>query len=196
MGVDHLSKIKSVKPKKIKKKQKYILFVGRLNNRKNILTLINAFNSLKNEYLKLVIVGQKSHKFKNFNNLIKQKKLTKKIIMIANSTDSNIKWLYKNALIFCSPSFAEGFGLPPIEAMSQGCNTITSNIPSHKEICGSSTVYFNPKNFLELSNKIKLLINNKKYRTTLIKKGKKRSNLFFWKKTCNKLLSSLEKSFK
>ena len=196
LGVDHLKKIKSIQPKKIKNNLKYVLFVGRFNNRKNILNLVKAFNRLNYNNIKLVLVGKKSHKFDNINSYISQNQFKNKIIIIENASDNNIKWLYKNALIFCSPSYAEGFGLPPIEAMSQACSVIVSNTTAHPEICGSSALYFNPNDSVELSNKINLLIKNKKKRLKLTKMGKKRSKIYLWKQTSSKLLMGIENLLK
>lgn len=192
LGGDHLSKIRAIKPNAKLKKNRYILYVGRLNIRKNIKTLINAFNKLEFKNLKLVIAGGISHKNLDNNFLTEKTNLAKKIIFFEKSTDNNIKWLYKNALLSCAPSFAEGFGLTPVEAMSQGCPVLISNISSHVEICGKAAVYFDPKNENELSDKLNFLINSSKSRIKMRFIGYKTIQKYTWDKFSLKLIKCIE----
>jgi glycosyltransferase involved in cell wall biosynthesis len=182
-SADHLNKIKAKKPKTNFILKNYILYVGRLNDRKNIKILLNSFNKLINKDIKLIIVGNVSHKFNNFEKLIKLNNLKSKIKLIQNASDNNIKWLYKNAEIFCFPSYAEGFGMPPLEAMSQGCPVVLSDIPPHREICGNSALYFNPNDQKELIIQINKLLTNKKIKSKYILRGLNRYKKYNWKKS-------------
>ena len=179
----HLNKIKAIKPKTNFILKNYILYVGRLNDRKNIKILLNSFNNFINKKIKLVIAGNVSHKFNNFEKLIKLNNLKSKIKLIQNASDNNIKWLYKNAEIFCFPSYAEGFGMPPLEAMSQGCPVVLSDIPPHREICGNSALYFNPNDQKELIIQINKLLTNKKIKSKYILRGLNRYKKYNWKKS-------------
>jgi len=98
-------------------------------------------------------------------------------------SNEELKFLYTNASIFIFPSFYEGFGIPPLEAMISGCPCISSNTSSLQEVLGNACEYFDPKNIQDMASKIDNLINNTDRQRYLRKVGSERALLYSWKKS-------------
>jgi glycosyltransferase involved in cell wall biosynthesis len=168
-------------------KYKYILHVGSFDKRKNILTLVKAYKSLKKFDvkfdMKLVLAGKQkvsgssevSNQIKNF---IKKNGLEKDIILTDYLSDSDITGLYSNAIIYVFPSSDEGFGIPLLECFSNGLPIICSDIPIFREIGSNNIFYFELENVDQLSSVMFKLINSKSEKDILIKKGRKRLKNF------------------
>ena len=180
--------------------EKYILYVGRICPMKNIVSLLKAFNQLKDKIPhKLVICGEgkeylekavKSGELKNFEYENDQ------VVVLGYVSDQQIYNLYKNAALFIFPSFAEGFGLPPLESMKLGCPVIASNAESLPEVCGDAAYYINPSDVTQMAQGIYRILTNKKVRNTMIRKGYKRADLFSWQKSALAHLTLFDESLK
>jgi glycosyltransferase involved in cell wall biosynthesis len=120
----------------------YILTVSSLQPRKNISLLINCFNKLGQKDLKLIIAGSGNRKI--FSNPRLKGSSNPDIIFTGYVSDEELTGLYKNAKLFVYPSLYEGFGFPPLEALSCGCPALISNTSSLPEICGTAADYFDP----------------------------------------------------
>jgi len=168
----------------------YILYVGTLQPRKNILTLIKAFEKFKNFYpeFKLIIAGKKGWLYDKIFRLVTDLGLEGDVYFTDYVTDNQLVFLYKNAFCFVLPSFYEGFGIPLLEAMSFDCPVISSFYSSLPEIGADACLYFDPNNVFDLVEKLKLLKENKKLRKELTKKGKTRIKEFSWKKCADQTL--------
>lgn len=142
------------------KNKKYILSVATLNKRKNIPMLIEAFNKLKPEDIKLVLVGKASSEKFNCTN--------ENIIFTGYIGDEELKVLYKNALLYVFPSVYEGFGIPIIDAQSFGIPVLCSDISVFHEIGGDSVEYFTQENLIQ---KLQYTLEQPKYRENLINCG-------------------------
>ena len=117
----------------------FVLAVSSLDPRKNFNRLIEAFSGISN--CKLYIVGARHHVFtKQDNNSCGQDN----IYYLGRVTDEELASLYNQAVCFIFPSLYEGFGLPPLEAMSCGCPVLASDIPVIREVCGEAVLYFDP----------------------------------------------------
>lgn len=163
--------------------EKYILSVSTISPRKNIDGLIKAFNNIKNSIPhKLVIVGKNGWLYKDVFELVDKLSLNERVIFTGGVNDDELKRLYKNATLFVYPSFYEGFGLPPLEAMSYGIPCIVSNVTSIPEVVGESGIYIDPNSIEEMSNTILNTINNKIDLNDKINKGLKRILDFSWNK--------------
>ncbi len=175
------------------KPKTYILYVGTLQPRKNIDTLIQAFQTFKksNSEFKLVLVGKKGWLYEHIFKLVEELKLEKDIIFTGYTSDTELINLYKNAFCFVLPSFYEGFGIPLLEAMSLSAPVISSYTSSLPEIGGEAALYFDPKNALELAEKLEELKENQRLRKELIKKGKERVKKFSWDKCGEQTLQVL-----
>ena len=156
-------------------KERYILFVGSLNPRKNFIRLIKAFQIMSFEHdIELKIVGNFSDIFMLSDDekaLICEAKKSSKITFLEDIDNKKLVKLYQKAIIFVFPSIYEGFGLPPLEAMSCGTPVIVSNIASLPEACGDAALYVDPYNIDDISDKMKLLLEDEKLQTNLISKG-------------------------
>jgi len=163
----------------------YILYVGRMNKMKNIYGIVKSFiiasRSMK---MDLVIVGDsKILLLKLLNELNCSEEVRKRIIFLENVGENEKYSLMKNALLFIYPTYYEGFGLPPLEAMQSGCPVITSNNSTLPEVCGDAAYYVNPDNESEIAEGIVEILSNDRLRKHLIQNGLERAQKFSWEKT-------------
>lgn len=171
-----------LKIKNLKFIEKYVLFVGTIQPRKNLETLIDAFDKFvkANVDFKLIIVGKKGWLYEDIFKKVRSLKLEEEVIFTDHVTDEKLVWYYQNAFCFVLPSLYEGFGIPVLEAMSYGCPTIISMTSSLPEVGGDASLYFDPKSSEDLMEKIITLQKNKELRKELVIKGKKRVKDFSW----------------
>ena len=176
--------------------KKYILFVGTLEPRKNLVKLIKAFSILP-EYLKsdylLVICGRKGWFFEEIFETVKELKLEEKVVFTGYIPDEDIPLLMNGAEIFVYPSLYEGFGLPPLEAMACGTPVISSKVSSLPEVIGDAGILINPNDVEELSNAILRVLINNELRAQLSEKGLKQASKFSWKRTTSKIVEVYNK---
>lgn len=170
---------------------KYVLFVGTIQPRKNIEKLIESFSTLKSPNLQLVIVGRKGWMFEEILNAPKKYGVEEKVKFIHDATDEDLPLFYKNAEMFVLPSLYEGFGLPILEAMQEGCPVITSNVSSLPEAGGDAALYVDPEDASDIAEKMQSLLKDEKMRDELIKKGYQQVKKFSWEKSAKKTLSIL-----
>ncbi|MFA5777029.1 MAG: glycosyltransferase family 1 protein [Parcubacteria group bacterium] len=132
-----------------KKNTRYLLFIGRLEERKNVVGIVEAFEILKEKYHishKLILAGGKGYGFKKIKSEIQDTKYKSDIILKGFVRNEEKYELIRNADVFLFPSFYEGFGLPILEAQSVGTPVVTSNISSMPEIvCHSERLAKNPR---------------------------------------------------
>ena len=173
----------------------YLLYVGTLQPRKNVAKLIEAFSILKKEHadLKLYIVGKKGWLYDEIFARVTQLQLQDDVIFSGYVTNAEKNALYKHAQAYVLPSLYEGFGNPPLEAMSAGCPVIVSNNSSLPEICSDACVYFDPNDTMDMVKKIGEVLSNKELRTSLKAKGEQRVKEFSWEKCASKTLEVLKK---
>jgi len=164
---------------KVKLKEKYsidfpyILYVGNILPHKNLAGLILAFNILQEKYkdYKLIIIAKRDKNFFTLSNLIKKLNLEKKIIFFDFVFDNDLVLFYNFSNIFVFPSFYEGFGLPPLEAISCGATVACSYIEPLKEILNNSVIYFDPYSFKDIAEKIDLVLSDDKLMIDLRKRA-------------------------
>ena len=171
--------------------ENYILYLGRLNIRKNIQNLLRAIPNV-NKKVSLVIVGKEDHKTFDWNKIVKELKIKDRVFKLGYVESKDIGRIYKEASIFCFPSFAEGFGLPPLEAMHYNIPVVVSDKTSLPEVCGEAALYVDPNNPDDIAKKINYLIDNPKIRTELIEKGKEKVKQYSWVKASKEILSILK----
>lgn len=167
----------------------YLLNVGDVNYNKNSEGLVTAFSLLadKFKYLDLVLVGKgfvdQSPQLRELKSIIRNFNLEKRVHLLANVSLQDLIIIYNLADIYVQPSFAEGFGLPILEAMSCGCPVIASDIESHLEILPDEALIFNPNNIKDLVNKVEKLLTSEEFKNTLINSGLIQAKKFTWKTT-------------
>ena len=180
-------------------KGSYILFVGTVQPRKNLVRLIEAFSRIKRDSsssaegdIQLVIVGKKGWLYEEIYEAPKKFGVEDKIKFLNYVPDEDLPVLYKNAHVFVLPSLYEGFGLPVLEAMAQGCPVVISNTSSLPEVGGDAAVYIDPENVESIVEGIEKVLGDTKYRQSLIKKGREQVKKFSWEKTARETLKVLE----
>jgi glycosyltransferase involved in cell wall biosynthesis len=154
---------------------KYILFLGTIEPKKNIRRLIEAYISLNSE-IPLVIAGKKGWLWED--ELLPADKFKNKILFLNYLPSEDMSYLYSGALFFIFPSLYEGFGLPPLEAMSFGCPVITSRIASLPEVCGDAALYVDPYSVEDIKNKMQTMLDEPDLRSRLAALGQKRAEAF------------------
>lgn len=182
---------------KYKIKQPYLLYIGRLESKKNIIGLLNGFRQYcqnnPQSQLKLVLAGKRSPDFSQVNNLLSDPILVERCLELGWTSETVLPSLLRQAQAFVFPSWYEGFGLPVLEAMASGTPVLSSNAGSLPEIGGEAALYFDPADAGDLAAKIKLIIEDNGLRQQLIETGLKRAADFNWTKTAQATLNILEK---
>lgn len=174
----------------------YLIFVGRLEKRKNVTNIIEAFIEFKKKFKtnhKLILAGKKGYGYDEIEAKINENQIFKKdIITTGYMPDQKLANLYtlSDGLIF--PSLYEGFGIPILEAMACGVPVITSNISTLKEVAGDAALLVNPENVSEISKAIDTIVFDQKVKQDLISKGKIQIKQFSWDKTAKNILKILE----
>lgn len=158
----------------------YILYVGNRKKHKNLTTLVKAFDIIQKRLsnIKLVIAGSKDKNLDEVNLLIEKMQLKDSVVECLAPKDEKILELYKYAEILVLPSFFEGFGITPLEAMAMGTPAAVSKIPVLKEIYDKSVVFFDPYRAEDMAEKICRVMVNNGLRRKLIKNGRKKAELF------------------
>ncbi|PLX07995.1 MAG: glycosyltransferase family 1 protein [Marinilabiliales bacterium] len=156
------------------KNSKYFLTVSSLDPRKNLRSIFKAFEELKPENTELVLACGKSSMF-NFKDDVNSN-----IKSIGYVSDDELASLYKNATAFIYLSLYEGFGIPPLEAMSFGCPVILSDIPVFREIYDDAAIFVKPDDISAIKNVINSVLNDERLRNKLIRKGYEKAEEFSW----------------
>ena len=179
----------------------YILYVGTLQPRKNIIRLIEAFQKIKlsnyqinNNNLQLVIVGKKGWLYDDIFQKVKDAGLEKDVVFTGFVPDEELPLLYEHATCFCLPSLHEGFGFPVLEAMKYGCPVICSNMSSLPEVAGDAGVLVNPESVDDIARGLLIVISlTSGQRKQMIEKGKKQAAKFTWEKAAKQTIEILER---
>lgn len=174
---------------------KFVLFLGKLEPRKNISTLIKAFNLTKDQGnfrdLHLVIVGARGWLFKDIFKEAESSSHKSKIVFKDYIKDEDKKLYYSLASAFVYTSFFEGFGFPPLEAMACGTPVIVSNNSSLPEVVGGAGILVDPYNAVDISNGVKAVLEDENLRDVLIKRGYERAKMFDWKKCAEETIGAI-----
>ncbi|RYD86502.1 MAG: glycosyltransferase family 1 protein, partial [Sphingobacteriales bacterium] len=149
---------------------------------------------LNDKNIPLLIVGEKNNLNAELEQLINETGLSNRITIIGHVPEHDLHMIYACATIFCFPSYAEGFGLPPLEAMKCGVPVITSDRTAMPEVCGDAAVYIDPDNPNDIACKINALLNNPVLYQDKIKKGLDRAADFAWGKSAQQILDIIEEA--
>ena len=163
--------------------EKFILYVGTLEPRKNLVRLLHAFSSVHEKTgVPLTIVGKKGWKYKKIFETLRDLNLEQKVLFTGYVEPGDLPALYNLATLFVYPSLYEGFGLPPLEAMQCGCPVITSNVSSLPEVVGDAAIKVNPCSIQEIEQAMCSLLSDENLRTDYIKRGIKQAEKFSWER--------------
>lgn len=166
----------------------FILYVGRIEARKNIITILKALYKIKKLGLnyKLVNVGPMGWKHEMVLQEVHKLNLQEDVIFPGYVPEDDLIKFYNAADLFVYPSLYEGFGLPPLEAMACGTPVITSNTSSLPEVVGDAGIMVDPMDINSLTEFMYNVLTDKNLQNKMIKKGLKRSKMFTWEKTAQK----------
>lgn len=164
-------------------KKDYMLYVGTVEPRKNLKTLIRAFKDIRGKYdISLIIAGRLGWLYDDIVRYPDSLGIKDDVIFTRYVDEETILYLYNYASAFIYPSLYEGFGLPPLEAMSCRIPVIVSDIPPLREVVADAALSFNPHDHGELAVAIERVLSSETLRFELIQKGIKRVEEHSWGK--------------
>lgn len=173
---------------------KYFLFVGRIEQRKNIGNVVKAFEIFKEKSKtghKLVLAGRLGYGYEDIKSKISNSKYKEDIIELGFVSEQD-KWeLLKKADVFVFTTLYEGFGIPILEAQSMGCPVIASNNSSIPEVTDESALLVDPTNFEQIADKLHDLIHNSNLRNDIIQKGFENVKRFSWEKCAREIAGKI-----
>lgn len=183
-----MAKLKITKP--------YILFVSQWRPHKGIGKLIEAFTIIKDKLdIQLVICGQATPQFPEIPAALAASKNKADIIAPGFVSDKDLDMLYAGASLFVFPSWYEGFGLPPLEAMARAVPVASSNTSVMPEVLGEAAVYFDPYSPQDMAEKITGLLKDPARLRELSRQGQKQARQYSWPKMARETLAVYEKVY-
>ena len=163
----------------------FLLYIGTIEPRKNLVRLVSAFASISDLHKDcvLVIAGMKGWMYEDLFRKVRELNIASRVIFTGFISEEDKLDLIRAATVFVYPSLYEGFGIPVLEAMACGIPTITSNISSLPEITGNATLLVDPTNEDEIAAALNRLLSSSDLRRELSKKSILQAALFTWDKT-------------
>jgi glycosyltransferase involved in cell wall biosynthesis len=171
--------------------RRYVLAVSSMNPTKNFKRLVEAFTRLNDPSIELVIVGMKNaaifgraHDLSSAPN-IKQ---------AGYVSDEKLKALYQHAACFLYPSIYEGFGIPPLEAMRNGCPTLVGRAGALPETCGDASVYCDPFSVDDIAAKLREILDSSELSEDLRRRGVQHAQNYRWTESARLLMQFIDKT--
>lgn len=187
---------------KLNLKSDYILFVGTIQPRKNLLRLIEAFNQLikstnkpELKNLKLVIAGKKGWLYEEILDAPAKLDIDDRVKFVGHVLDQDLPALYTGAKAFVFPSLFEGFGLPILEAFASRTPVLTSTVSSMPEVAGEAAVLVDPNSTDAIVEGIDQIVTNANLREQLVEKSQKQLKKFSWEKCAVQTVNFLEEVY-
>lgn len=177
----------------------YILFVGTVEPRKNLKTLVHAFDLLRTNYKSeahLVITGKPGWLCEDVYQLVEELNLQNQVQFLGRVPTADLPLLYNAAHMLVLPSFYEGFGLPPLEAMACGIPVIVSNTSAMPEIVGDAALRIEPEDAEGFAVAMNRLLTEVDLRADMIAKGRKRVKCFSWDRAAQETIEVYQKLVK
>ncbi len=169
--------------------ERFMLSVGTIEARKN---LLNTIKAVEGAGIPLVVLGKKTSYYKKVEKFIRKNKMQDQVQFLEGLTMTELAELYKMADIFVYPSLFEGFGIPVIEALFSGTAVITSNTSSLPEAGGPDSMYVDPQNVSDLKSKIAFLWNSEAERERRADKGREYAQRFTDSRVAEDLINAYE----
>ena len=200
LGLEERFKPSDIKTEEIRRKyalpQKFILYVGNLSPHKNVQGLIKSYAALPSnmrEKYKLVMGASRSDKyFSHIEKVIREMELIQDVVFTGFIEHKDLPTVYNMGSLFAFPSFYEGFGLPPLEAMASGSPVVSSSTSSMPEVLGDAALFFNPYHVKEMSSAIRQMLEDENLRNKFRQKGLERAKFFTFEKMANRILDIFE----
>jgi len=173
--------------------EKFFMVVGTICPRKNHINIIKAFSAMnRDKSIKLVVIGQKGWKWQDVFKTVDELNMKNDVIFYDYLPHSDIIAAYNLSLALLFPSFYEGFGLPPLEAMKCGCPVISSNVSSLPEVMDDAGILVDPHDVNALRDAMERILQNEDLRKNLKIKGFENVKRFSWKKSADEILKTFE----
>jgi len=194
-AIDNQDKIDRVL-EKYNIKKPYIFYIGRLEKKKNIPLLVEAFGRYKRQNKpdehRLVLVGRPGFEYEKIKESVKRYDLADWVIEPGWVPEEDIPYLYNGATCFAFPSRYEGFGIPLLEAMATETPILASRAASIPEVAGDAALYFQTDDIESLVANLRAILRDEVLRDQLRKNGRKRARAFSWEKTAKNTLDILK----
>jgi glycosyltransferase involved in cell wall biosynthesis len=173
--------------------REYVLAVGSIQPRKNLPRLVRAYAALRGErgrsnLPQLVLVGKRAWLYGDTLKAIEEEGVGESVLLTGYVSEGDLPALYTGALCFVYPSYFEGFGLPPLEAMSCGTPVLTGNLTSLPEVVGDAGLTVDPFDTGALSRALARLVGDAALRADLRERGLQRARAFDWRATARMTL--------
>lgn len=175
------------------KNDEYILTVGRIEPRKDHATLLKAYARLGKGAPPLVIVGQRDFGYGAFEAALAAMPPGSDVRVLSDVGDEELAVLLRHAKVFVYPSLAEGFGMPPLEAMASGVPVVTSTSTALPEVVGDAGLTFPPGDVAALNDCLAVLLRDSSLRAKLVARGLERAKVFSWQESARVLRSTFLK---
>ncbi len=191
-GCDHLTKVPSdpnVLDRAGLSPGKFVLGVSSQSPIKNFEGLVRAWKHLERTDFKLAIAGKENSRVFQGSGIAGDTA----VVRLGYVSDGELRVLYENAAVFVYPSYYEGFGIPPLEAMTCGCPVVVANGSSLPEACGDAALYCDPANPEDIASKITSLLDDAKLAMELRTKGRSRGQMFTTRNTAMRLWTEIER---
>lgn len=178
---------------KFKINKPFLLFIGRVEKKKNIANLIKAFYEVLSTGadLQLVLAGTKSKDYEEIDELIARYNLKERVLLTGYVKEEEKEYLLHHAKLFVFLSRYEGFGIPMLEAFYAGLPVVASDIPVFQELYSDAAVLVNPEKIDEISLAITKVLKDKRKRERMISHGKELVEEFTWEKCAKETLEVL-----
>lgn len=170
--------------------ERFVLFVGTLEPRKNVVRLIEAYAQLPPSRPPLMLVGGKGWLYDEVLSKVEELALTERVHFVGYVAAEELPWWYNAAEIFVYPSLYEGFGLPPLEAMACGTPVITSTASSLPEVVGQAGVLIDPADVESLAGALARVLGDTTLQAQMREAGVEQAACFSWPKTAHLTASS------
>lgn len=171
-----------------------ILYIGNAYPHKNLSTLLTAFSKFRESHpdVKLILAGRDDIFYKRLQEETSHLPITNKVEFVLNPTDQDLANLYRASSLYVFPSRCEGFGLPPLEAMSFGLPVVASNTSSMPEILGEAALYFDPRDPHEIAKVLTDVFDDTTLQEHLKRKGLEQIKRYSWQSAAEQTLSIYE----
>lgn len=201
-GVSPLPSVTAVQVKNFYKKhglsqkEPLFFFIGRLESKKNLLTLVEAWSIVQKMYSKgrLMLAGMNGHGFEEIAARIEKEGLSESILTPGYISEVEASCLFHSATCFIFPSREEGFGLPVLQAFEAGCLVIASDIPPLREVAGDAALFADPGYPKDFAEQMMRILEDDKLRADLALKAAAQLKKFSWEKTATVLAFEFRES--
>jgi glycosyltransferase involved in cell wall biosynthesis len=175
--------------------ENFLLYVGRMERKKNIYNLIEGFSIFKENNKesreKLVLIGSAGFGYDEMKYIIEELGLEDDVITLGWVEENDLPYIFNKARLFIFPSLYEGFGIPVIQAMACGIPVLASDIAVLQEVAQDSALFFDRFSPIDMAYKIEEILSNKELRQNLISKGLSHSKNFSWEKCAQETLEEI-----